>query len=55
MLSEIRKKHNLNIISEVRDASHVDEVIEHVDIIQSGPKELNTFEDMNSEDHVEKV
>ena len=40
MLSEIRKKHNLNIISEVRDASHVDEVIEHVDIIQIGAKAM---------------
>jgi hypothetical protein len=27
----------------------------HVDIIQSGPKEVNTFEDMNCPDHVEKV
>ena len=40
MLSEIRKKHNLNIISEVRDASHVDEVIEHVGIIQIGAKAM---------------
>ena len=40
MLSKIRKKYNLNIISEVRDASHVDEVIEHVDIIQIGAKAM---------------
>ena len=46
MLSEIRKKHNLNIISEVRDASHVDEVIEHVDIIQIGANDL--FKLLNS-------
>ena len=40
ILSEIKKKYNLNIISEVRDASHVDEVIEHVDIIQIGAKAM---------------
>ena len=40
MLSEIRKEYGFNIISEVRDASHVDEVIEYVDIIQIGAKAM---------------
>lgn len=40
MLAEIRKEYGFNIISEVRDASHVDEVIEHVDIIQIGAKAM---------------
>ena len=40
MLSEIRKKYGFNIISEVRDASHVNEVIEYVDIIQIGAKAM---------------
>ena len=40
MLSSIRKKYGFNIISEVRDASHVNEVIEYVDIIQIGAKAM---------------
>ena len=40
MLAEIRKEYGFNIISEVRDASHVDEVIEYVDIIQIGAKAM---------------
>ncbi len=40
MLSDIRKEYGFNIISEVKDASHVNDVIEHVDIIQIGAKAM---------------
>ena len=40
MLSKIRHKYGFNIISEVRDASHVNEVIDYVDIIQIGAKAM---------------
>ena len=40
MLSDIRNKYGFNIISEVKDASHVDDVIEYTDIIQIGAKAM---------------
>ncbi len=40
MLSDIRNEYGFNIISEVKDASHVKDVIEHVDIIQVGAKAM---------------
>ncbi len=40
MLSKIREKYGFNIITEVRDASHVEDVIEHADIIQIGAKAM---------------
>ena len=40
LLSRMREKYNLKIISEVRDATHVEEVIEVVDIIQIGAKAM---------------
>lgn len=40
MLSRIRKERGLNIITEVRDASHVDDVIEYADIVQIGAKAM---------------
>jgi len=40
MLSDIRNEYGFNIISEVKDASHVKDVIEHVDIIQIGAKAM---------------
>ena len=40
LLSEIRQKYGLQIITEVRDASHVDDVIEYADIIQIGAKSM---------------
>ena len=40
MLSDIRDKYGFNIISEVKDASHVDDVIEYTDIIQIGAKAM---------------
>lgn len=40
MLSDIRDRYGFNIISEVKDASHVDDVIEYTDIIQIGAKAM---------------
>ena len=39
MLSDIRDEFGFNIISEVKDASHVDDVIKYTDIIQIGAKQ----------------
>ncbi len=40
MLVEVRKKYGFNIITEVKDSSHVDLVIEHADIVQIGAKAM---------------
>lgn len=40
MLAAVREKYGLNIITEVRDATHVDAVIEHADIVQIGAKAM---------------
>jgi len=40
MLAAIREQYGLNIITEVRDATHVDAVIEHADIVQVGSKAM---------------
>jgi len=40
MLAAVREKYGLNIITEVRDATHVDAVIEHADIVQVGSKAM---------------
>jgi 3-deoxy-7-phosphoheptulonate synthase len=40
MLVEVRKQYGLNIITEVKDSTHVDLVIEHADIIQIGAKAM---------------
>ena len=40
MLSDIRDEYGFNIISEVKDASHVDDVINYTDIIQIGAKAM---------------
>lgn len=40
MLAKIRENYGLNIITEVRDATHVDAVIEYADIIQVGAKAM---------------
>jgi 3-deoxy-7-phosphoheptulonate synthase len=40
LLAQMREKYGLKIITEVKDASHVDEVIEHTDIIQIGAKAM---------------
>jgi len=40
LLSQMREKYGLNIITEVKDATHIDAVIEHSDIIQIGAKAM---------------
>lgn len=40
LLAEMRAKYGLKIISEVRDATHVEEVMEWADIIQIGAKSM---------------
>lgn len=40
LLAKMREQHGLAIITEVRDATHVHEVIEHSDIIQIGAKAM---------------
>ena len=40
LLDKQRKKHGLSIITEVRDATHVADVIEYTDIIQIGAKAM---------------
>lgn len=40
LLAKMRKKHGLAVITEVRDATHVQEVIEYSDIIQIGAKAM---------------
>lgn len=40
LLAKMREKFGLSIITEVRDASHVDDVIEYSDIVQIGAKAM---------------
>ena len=40
LLAKMREKYGLHIITEVRDSSHVEEVIAHTDIIQIGAKAM---------------
>lgn len=40
LLAKMREKYGLTVITEVRDATHVDEVIEYSDIIQIGAKSM---------------
>ena len=40
LLSKMREEYGLNVITEVRDASHVQEVIEYSDVIQVGAKAM---------------
>ena len=40
LLAQMREEHGLNVITEVRDATHVDQVIEHTDIVQVGAKAM---------------
>ena len=40
LLDKMRSKFGLNIITEVRDTTHVDEVIEYADIVQIGAKAM---------------
>ncbi len=40
LLSRMREKYGLKIISEVRDATHIEEIIEYSDVIQIGAKSM---------------
>ena len=40
MLAQVREKYGFNIITEVKDSSHVDLVIEYADIVQIGAKAM---------------
>jgi len=40
LLDKMRSKYGVNIITEVRDTTHVDEVIEYADIVQIGAKAM---------------
>lgn len=40
LLVKMREKYGLTIVTEVRDATHVDAVIEHADVIQIGAKSM---------------
>lgn len=40
LLDKMRSKYGLNIITEVRDATHMEEIIEYADIIQIGAKAM---------------
>ncbi len=40
LLAKMREKYGLKIISEVRDATHIEEVIEYADVIQIGAKSM---------------
>lgn len=40
LLAQMREEHGLNVITEVRDASHIAEVIEYSDVIQVGAKAM---------------
>ncbi len=40
LLDKMRSKFGLNIITEVRDTTHVDEIIEYADIVQVGAKAM---------------
>ncbi|PHR46211.1 MAG: 3-deoxy-7-phosphoheptulonate synthase [Fluviicola sp.] len=40
LLAKMREEHGLNVITEVRDATHVEDVIEHSDVIQIGAKAM---------------
>ncbi|TNE70522.1 MAG: 3-deoxy-7-phosphoheptulonate synthase [Bacteroidetes bacterium] len=40
LLKKMREEFGLNIITEARDATHIDEIIEHSDVIQIGAKAM---------------
>jgi 3-deoxy-7-phosphoheptulonate synthase len=40
LLAKMREKHGLNVITEVRDATQIDEVIQYSDVIQVGAKAM---------------
>ncbi len=40
LLAKMREKYGLNVITEARDATHIDEIIEYTDVIQVGAKAM---------------
>jgi 3-deoxy-7-phosphoheptulonate synthase len=40
LLRKMKEEHGLNIITEARDATHIDEIIEYSDVIQVGAKAM---------------
>lgn len=40
LLAKMREQHGFTIVSEVRDATHVDDVIEYADVVQIGAKSM---------------
>lgn len=40
LLAQMRDEFGLNVITEARDATHIDEIIEHTDVIQVGAKAM---------------
>lgn len=40
LLAKMRDEHGLNVITEARDATHIDEIIEYSDVIQVGAKAM---------------
>lgn len=40
LLAKMREEYGLNVITEARDATHIDEIIEYTDIIQVGAKAM---------------
>jgi 3-deoxy-7-phosphoheptulonate synthase len=40
LLAKMRTEYGLNVITEARDATHIEEIIEHTDIIQVGAKAM---------------
>ena len=54
LLSEIRRKYGLKIITEVKDSTHVDQVIEYADIIQIGAKAMWDYGILDAVGHSRK-
>lgn len=40
LLAKMREEYGLNVITEARDATHIDEIIEYTDVIQIGAKAM---------------
>jgi 3-deoxy-7-phosphoheptulonate synthase len=40
LLAKMREEHGFSVVTEARDATHIDEIIEHADVIQIGAKAM---------------
>jgi 3-deoxy-7-phosphoheptulonate synthase len=40
LLAKMREEHGFTVVTEARDATHIDEIIEHADVIQVGAKAM---------------